>query len=90
VSRHAAFFAWLDEYRIGALGANRTHHVSTQIETLTRAYRAPTVKQHLAALRMLFDWLIGALNRSIGSVGGSSVRRELPRSEAIVTDPGPF
>ena len=36
----------------------RTHHVSTYIETLTRAYRAPTVKQHLAALRMLFDWLI--------------------------------
>ena len=53
-----SFFAWLDRHGIGALGAIRTHHVSTYIETLTHGYRAPTVKQHLAALRMLFDWLI--------------------------------
>jgi integrase/recombinase XerD len=25
---------------------------------LSRSYKAPTVKQHLAAIRMLFDWLI--------------------------------
>jgi site-specific recombinase XerD len=52
------FFGWLDRHGIGALGAIRTHHVSTYIETLTHEYRAPTVKQHLTALRMLFDWLI--------------------------------
>jgi site-specific recombinase XerD len=52
------FFSWLDEHDVRELGAIRTYHVSTYIETLTRAYRAPTVKQHLAALRMLFDWLI--------------------------------
>jgi site-specific recombinase XerD len=52
------FFAWLDRHGIGELGAIRTHHVSTYIESLARTYRAPTVKQHLAALRMLFDWLI--------------------------------
>jgi site-specific recombinase XerD len=52
------FFAWLDRHGIRELGAIRTHHVSTYIESLTRAYRAPTVKQHLASLRMLFDWLI--------------------------------
>ena len=40
------------------LGAIRTHHVSAYVETLARRYRAPTVKQHLAAIRMLFDWLI--------------------------------
>ena len=28
------------------------------IEILTLNYKAPTVKQHLAALRMLYDWLI--------------------------------
>ena len=27
---------------------------------LTRRYKAPTVKQHLAAIRMLFDWLVTA------------------------------
>ena len=52
------FFAWLDGHEVYELAAIRTHHVSTYIESLTRSYRAPTVKQHLAALRMLFDWLI--------------------------------
>jgi integrase len=32
--------------------------VSTYTEILTRNYSAPTVKQHLAAIRRLFDWLI--------------------------------
>jgi site-specific recombinase XerD len=53
-----SLFAWLDRHGIRELGAIRAHHVSAYIETRTRAYRAPTVKQHLAALRMLFDWLI--------------------------------
>lgn len=53
-----AFFAWLDEKQVAPLAAVRTHHVSAYVELLTRSYRAPTVKQHLAATRMLFDWLI--------------------------------
>jgi site-specific recombinase XerD len=52
------FFAWLDQCEIRELGAIRIHHVSAYIETLTRTYKAPTLKQHLAAIRMLFDWLI--------------------------------
>jgi site-specific recombinase XerD len=53
-----SFFAWLDQREIRDLGAIRTHHVSAYVEMLTRSYKAPTVKQHLAAIRMLFDWLI--------------------------------
>jgi site-specific recombinase XerD len=76
-----SFFAWLEMQGVAELGAIRTHHVSTYIETLTRSplafvknakpsiqdaddprtlrsYSAPTVKQHLAAIRRLFDWLI--------------------------------
>jgi len=45
------FFGWLDQREIRELGAIRTHHVSAYIETLTRSYKAPTVKQHLAAIR---------------------------------------
>src|SRR3984893_14320924 len=52
------FFDWLQMNGVGELGAIRTHHVSTYIETLTHSYSAPTVKQHLAAIRRLFDWLI--------------------------------
>jgi site-specific recombinase XerD len=43
---------------VAELPAIRTHHVSTYIEMLTHGYSAPTVKQHLAAIRRLFDWLI--------------------------------
>ena len=53
-----AFFSWLDAKRVAPLAAVRTHHVSAYVEVLGRRYRAPTVKQHLAAIRMLFDWLI--------------------------------
>jgi len=53
-----AFFAWLDAKNVAPLAAVRTHHVSAYVEVLGRRYRAPTVKQHLAAIRMLFDWLI--------------------------------
>src|SRR5271169_3879218 len=45
-----SFFAWLDARDIREFGAIRTHHVSAYIETLTRTYKAPTVKQHLAAM----------------------------------------
>jgi site-specific recombinase XerD len=53
-----AFFDWLQMNGVAELGAIRTHHVSTHIELLTHGYSAPTVKQHLAAIRRLFDWLI--------------------------------
>ena len=33
-------------------------HVATYIETLQRRMAPPSVKQHLAAIRMLFDWLV--------------------------------
>jgi len=36
----------------------RPFDVSTYIETLQQTHSAPSVKQQLAAVRMLFDWLI--------------------------------
>jgi site-specific recombinase XerD len=52
------FFAWLEMNGVTELGAIRTHHVSAYVELLTRSYSAPTVRQHLGAIRRLFDWLI--------------------------------
>jgi site-specific recombinase XerD len=52
------FFAWLELRGLTQIGAIRTHHVSAYVEMLTRDYTAPTVKQHLAAIRRLSDWLI--------------------------------
>jgi site-specific recombinase XerD len=48
------FFTWLDTQGLAELGQIRTHHVSTYTEILTHNYSAPTVKQHLAAIRRLF------------------------------------
>jgi integrase len=33
-------------------------HVAAYVEELGRTHSKPTVKQHLAAIRMLFDWLV--------------------------------
>jgi site-specific recombinase XerD len=33
-------------------------HVAAFVKQLQGKFSVPTVKQHLAALRMLFDWLV--------------------------------
>ena len=53
-----AFFAWTQVRRL-PLGAIRPPHVVAYIEEqLARGQSRPSVKQTLAALRMLFDWLV--------------------------------
>ena len=51
------FFDWCDERGL-TLTAIRPFDVATYIEMLHQTHTAPTVKQQLAAIRMLFDWLI--------------------------------
>jgi integrase/recombinase XerD len=51
------FCSWCDARRI-TLATLRTHHVAAYVELLGKRYSPPTVKQHLAAIRMLFDWLV--------------------------------
>jgi integrase/recombinase XerD len=53
-----AFFAWIEQRGIGDLADIEPMHVSLYIETLQVTAAKPTVKQHLAAIRMLFDWLV--------------------------------
>ena len=53
----ARFFAWC-EHRGLTLAAIRPFDVATYIEGLQLEHSAPGVKQQLAAVRMLFDWLI--------------------------------
>src|SRR5947209_2360429 len=51
------FFAWCEDRGL-ALAAIRPHDVATYIEGLQQEHSVPGVKQQLAAVRMLFDWLI--------------------------------
>jgi integrase/recombinase XerD len=52
------FFAWCDHHRIGEIADIEPLHVAAYIEALGKDFEKPTVKQHLAAIRMLFDWLV--------------------------------
>src|ERR1700682_5123650 len=52
-----SFFAWCDERGL-TLITIRPHDVATYIETRHQTHSAPDVKQQLAAVRILFDWLI--------------------------------
>jgi site-specific recombinase XerD len=54
----AAFLAWCEARGISGLDEVRPVHVAAYIEELGGKRSAPTVKQHLACLRMLFDWLV--------------------------------
>ncbi len=50
------FFSWCEAHRIMTLDQVKPVVVAAYIEQHSAA--APTVKQHLAAVRMLFDWLV--------------------------------
>ncbi len=51
------FFTWCDARGL-ALAQISPIAVATYIDEMQRGYRAPTIKQHLAAIRRLFDWLV--------------------------------
>lgn len=53
----ALFMRWCDDNRL-ALHDLEPIAVSAYVEHLMLTRSAPTVKQHLAAIRMLFDWLV--------------------------------
>ena len=51
------FFNWCDERGL-ELNEISPVAVAAYVEELQGVYRAPTIKQHLAAIRRLFDWLV--------------------------------
>jgi hypothetical protein len=51
------FFAWCEERGL-TLTVIRSHDVASWVEELQEKHEAPGVKQQLAVVRMLFDWLI--------------------------------
>jgi integrase/recombinase XerD len=53
-----SFADWCEGRRLFDLAQVKPIQVAAYIEGLQRTHSKPTVKQHLAALRMLFDWLV--------------------------------
>ena len=75
-----AFFDWLGKERRGVgLVALRPHHVADYVEVLGDRYAPATVKQHLAAIRGLCDWL--ARQHAIEWSPAATVRAPRVRSQ---------
>ncbi len=51
------FFSWCEQYG-WTLEQLEPMHLAAYVELLGRELAAPSVKQHLAAIRVLFDWLV--------------------------------
>lgn len=66
------FSAWCAEHGLDDLQAIEPIHVAAYIETLQLQMTAPSVKLQLAALRVLFDWLV--VGQVISVNPASSVR----------------
>lgn len=54
----AEFLTWCADMDLPSITAVQPLHVATWIEIQTRECAAPSVKQRLAAIRHLFDWLV--------------------------------
>jgi site-specific recombinase XerD len=52
------FAEWCELHQLAGLHQVQPIHISAYLKALQEKLSAPSVKQHLAALRMLFDWLV--------------------------------
>src|SRR5271170_2880398 len=52
------FAGWCEAHGLDELAQVQPFHVAAFVKELQGQFSPPTVKQHLAALRMLFDWLV--------------------------------
>jgi site-specific recombinase XerD len=66
------FFAWLDVRGLRDLERIEPMLVAAYIEHLGQSLSPPSVKQHLAGIRMLFDWLV--VGQVVPTNPASSVR----------------
>ena len=79
------FLAWCASVGVPSIAAVQPVHVAAWIEAATRELAAPSVKQRLAALRHLFDWLV---NGQVVPVNPAhSVRGPVTSGQTPVLDP---
>jgi integrase/recombinase XerC len=82
------FLAWCESAGVASIAGVQPLHVAAYIEQLGRERSAPTVKQRLAAIRHLFDWLV--TGQVIPVNPASSVRgpsHSVKRGKTPVLDP---
>ena len=82
------FFGWLEGRGVVKLQVIEPLHVAAYVQDLRNRYAPPTVKQRLAALRMLFDWLV--IGQIVPANPAASVRgpkHVVTRGKTPVLDP---
>jgi site-specific recombinase XerC len=82
------FLAWCESAGVASIADLKPLHVAAYIEQLGRERSAPTVKQRLAAIRHLFDWLVTGQVMPVNPA--SSVRgpsHSVKRGKTPVLDP---
>jgi site-specific recombinase XerD len=82
------FLAWCERAGVASVADVRPLHVAAYTEQLGRERSAPTVKQRLAAIRHLFDWLVTGQVMPVNPA--SSVRgpsHSVKRGKTPVLDP---
>ena len=82
------FLGWCTARGVMSLGAIQPLHVAGWIEALGREVSVPTVKQRLAGIRHLFDWLV--VGQVVPSNPAASVRgpaHSVRRGKRPVLDP---
>jgi len=82
------FLSWCEAHDVASIATVKPLHVAGYIEELTQARSAPTAKQRLAAIRMLFDWLV--LGQVVPVNPAASVRgpsHSVKRGKTPVLDP---
>lgn len=52
------FCAWMEARGLPSIAAVGSIHIAAYVDELGQHHAAPTVKQRLAAIRMMFDWLV--------------------------------
>ena len=82
------FLFWCESAGVSSIADVKPLHVAAYIEQLGRERSAPTVKQRLAAIRHLFDWLVTGQVMPVNpaaSVRGPS--HSVKRGKTPVLDP---
>src|SRR5271166_3383739 len=82
------FLFWCEKAGVASIAEVKPLHVAAYVEQLGRGRSAPTVKQHLAAVRHLFEWLVTGQVMPVNPA--SSVRgpsHSVKRGKTPVLDP---
>jgi len=58
VGANLEFSSWCEAQKLREIVDIEPLHVAAYIEQLSQRLAKPSVKQHLATIRMLFDWLV--------------------------------